>query len=307
VTNGTISLQIMLQTLPKKGQILTTPFTYIATASAICWQGFEPVFVDIDPGTLNVDPAKVAEKISDKTVGMLFTHCFGVPCDVDRLEALSKEYKLPLFYDAAHAFGVYFKGKSLLNYGKMSSLSFHSTKLFHTVEGGAIICSEHEDSAIVQHKRNFGHNGPEVFNTVGINGKNSEFHAAMGLCNLKYIDDILLKRKAQYELYLSLLAKNNNLRFQTIPIDTKYNYAYFPVIFQNEAFTLHVQSLLEKNSISPRRYFYPSLNKLEIFNEYFSACPEAEKIASSILCLPLYHELDDKDIERICSLINDIE
>lgn len=304
LTNGTISLQIALKSLPKKGKILTTPFSYIATSSSIVWEGYTPVFIDIDPSTFNVDPQLIEDSIDDSVVGMLFTHCFGVPCNLHKIDMLSTKYSIPVIYDAAHAFGVRVNDKSILNYGWMSSLSFHATKLFHTVEGGALICSDEEYVKSVELRRNFGHDGPEVFNEVGINGKNSEFHAAMGLCNLKYIDEILEKRKSQYLKYKKLL-EGNDLIFQSIEVDVQYNYAYFPVVFRSEAILKRIIKELNNKEVYPRRYFYPALNNLEIFSDFKKECPNAERIASSILCLPIYHDLKDSEIEMICKIIKD--
>lgn len=304
LTNGTISLQIALKSLPKKGKILTTPFSYIATSSSIIWEGFSPVYVDIDPDTFNVNSKLIEDLIDDEVVGMLFTHCFGVPCDIKTIDEISRKHSIPVIYDAAHAFGVKFNGVSVLKYGWMSSLSFHATKLFHTIEGGALVCSNQQDVKIVELQRNFGHDGPEIFNAIGINGKNSEFHAAMGLCNLKYIDEILEKRKSQYLLYKELL-KDGELSFQLIEENVTYNYAYFPVIFKNETILKRVVDELNIQDIFPRRYFYPSLNTLEIVKDFHKDCPTAERIASSILCLPIYHDLKNSEIEMICKIIID--
>ncbi len=302
VTNGTISLQIALKSLNKKGKVLTTPFSYIATVSSIVWEGFEPVFIDIDEQSYNVDASLIEANIEDDVVAMIFTHTFGVPCDVDAISLISEKYNIPVIYDAAHAFAVSYKGKSILNYGYASSLSFHATKLFHTIEGGALVTKHAAVQKQIELLRNFGHNGPEVFDAVGVNGKNSEFHAAMGHCNLVHIDSILEQRKEQYQLYLTEL--NNTLQFQKVNHHTDYNYAYMPVVFASEEQALLVKSKLEENFISPRRYFYPSLNSLDIFKDYRTACPHAESIASRILCLPLYHELTDDSIIKIAGIIN---
>ena len=302
LTNGTISLQIALKSLPQKGKILTTPFSFIATSSSIVWEGFSPVFIDIDPKTFNVNAELIENSIDKSVVGMLFTHCFGVPCDLEKIDKLSKKYAIPVIYDAAHAFGVNVNEKSILNYGWMSSLSFHSTKLFHTIEGGALVCSDEKDVKSVELRRNFGHDGPEVFSEVGVNGKNSEFHAAMGLCNIKYIDEILEKRKHQYLTYKDLL-KEKDITFQSIGENVQYNYAYFPIVFRSEAILKSVIEELNNKEVFPRRYFYPALNCLDIFSEFYNECPTAERIASSILCLPIYHDLKDSEIEMICEIV----
>lgn len=306
VSNGTISLQIVLKCLDKgKRKILTTPFTYIATASSIVWEGFEPVFIDIDNETFNVDASKIEEFISLDVAGMLFTHCFGNPCKVEVIDTLSEKYNIPIIYDAAHAFGVKYKNTSILNYGLFSSLSFHSTKLFHTVEGGGIVVNDPKFDQEIALRRNFGHNGPEIFDAIGINGKNSEFHAAMGIVNMKYIDEILTRRRDQYLLYCELL-KDLPIQFQKIEENTTYNYAYMPIVLSSEKLTSLVIKRLEESNISPRRYFYPPLNQLEIFGSSMTSCPVAESISSRILCLPIYHTLLDSEIKDVVKLIEEV-
>jgi dTDP-4-amino-4,6-dideoxygalactose transaminase len=302
LTNGTISLQIALKILGEKGKILTTPFSYIATSSSIVWEGFEPVFIDIDENSLNVDVYKIEAAINDDVKGMLFTHCFGNPCEIEKIGNLSEKYNIPVLYDAAHCFGVEYNNLSVLAYGMMSSISFHATKIFHTIEGGALICNDSEIYKEIGLLRNFGHNGPETFSAVGINGKNSEFHAAMGLLNLNYIDEIILKRSHQYKLYQTLL-KSKSITFQKIANNVKYNFAYMPIVLDSENQVLHLLKELNAASIFPRRYFYPSLNDLEIFQEFKGECPVSSSIASRILCLPLYHDLLDEEIEQVCSVI----
>lgn len=306
MTNGTVTLQALLKTLSRKGKILTTPFSYIATCSAILWEDFIPVFVEIDPQTFNADPDMADAFIDKDTVGVLITHCFGVPCDIDGWEAISKKYDLPVIYDAAHAFGVKFRGQSVLNYGYASSLSFHATKLFHTIEGGAIVTSSQALEREIQLRRNFGHDGPDKFSEVGINGKNSEFHAAMGLVNLQHIGEILLSRKEQYNYYLdNLRATGLDLSFQQIPEEVTYNYSYFPVVFQTEEILLRVFDHLQQENIFPRRYFYPALNTLSFTRQYIGSTPIAESISKRILCLPVFHTLTRSQQDQvIASLIN---
>jgi len=306
MTNGTITLQALLKTIPRKGKILTTPFSFIATCSAILWEGFTPVFVDIDPLTFNADPKLAEQYIDEETVGILITHCFGVPCDVKGWDVISKKHNLPLIYDAAHAFGVKVGNESVLNFGNASSLSFHATKLFHTIEGGAVVTSSQVLDREILLRRNFGHDGPDQFSEVGINGKNSEMHAAMGLVNLKYIDEILASRKEQYQYYVHNLKQVGlDLGYQHIPDEVTHNYSYFPVVFQSEEILLQVFSGLQQKEIFPRRYFYPSLNSLSFTSAYTGETPVAESISRRILCLPIYHSLTRSQQDFIIeSLIN---
>ncbi len=304
MTNGTVTMQAILKTLPPKGKILTTPFSYIATSSALIWENFTPVFVDIDASTFNAD-AQIAESyVDDQTVGVLITHCFGVPCDTKKWGAFSEKYNLPIIYDAAHAFGVKVDGQSVLNYGYASSLSFHATKLFHTIEGGAVVTSSATLKREMELKRNFGHDGPELFSSVGINGKNSEFHAAMGLVNLKYVDKIIETRKAQYVYYREHLNNTKiDLGFQSIPENVTYNYSYFPVLFSSEEELLRVVENLNKKEVYPRRYFYPALNNLSFTKAYQGTTPVADRISKRILCLPMFFELTSGQQDMIIDII----
>lgn len=300
VSNGTIALQLAIKALDIRNEIITTPFSFVATTTSILWENCQPVFVDIDPTTLCMDAAKIEEAITDRTEAILATHVFGIPCDVEKIEEIAARYQLKVIYDAAHAFGVEYKGKSLLSYGDLSTVSFHATKLFHTVEGGGIVVNRVSNYAQrLKQLRNFGI-GDEGIQVVGINGKNSEFHAAMGLCNLKYMDAIIKKRRVLTEKYDSLLQG----KFQRLQIceHTKYNYAYYPIIFEREEELKRVQQILKENRIATRRYFYPSLNTLPYLLEKQS-CPVSEDISNRILCLPLFYDLNLQDVERISSLI----
>ena len=300
VTNGTIALQLAIKALGLKGEIITTPFSYVATTSSIVWEGCEPVFVDIEPERLTIDPNRIEEAITEKTTGILATHVYGLPCFVEEIEEIAQRRGLKVIYDAAHAFGTIYKGKSLYDYGDISTASFHATKLFHSVEGGAVIAGNPAIQEEIHHSRNFGHAGPENYFNVGINGKNSEFHAAMGLVNLRYIDQVMDKRKEQSLLYRSLLG-HTPLRFLEVPPDTDYNFAYVPVILESEEKLLQAVDRLKKNGIAPRRYFYPPLHQLD----YVKRTPlqVVEDISRRVLCLPVYHELSGKDIERIAKLV----
>lgn len=301
--NGTISLQIAFKALELTGEVITTPFSYVATTSSLAWENLVPVFADIDPNTYCIDPNRIEEKISPHTSAILATHVFGVPCDVERIQEIAAKYRLKVIYDAAHAFDVSYKGKSLLNYGDLSSMSFHATKLFHTIEGGALVGNDPELMDTIRHMRNFGHAGPAKFQSVGINGKMSEVHAAMGILNLRYIDALIERRIDQYMLYCKLL-RDTGIQFQHIPVGTDYNYSYMPVVFNSEQTTLEVFNKLIENDIKPRRYFYPVLHKLPYVDD--AVTPLASSIARRVICLPLYHELENGDIERVCGIIREV-
>ncbi len=261
VANGTIGLQITIKALDLHGEIITTPFSYVATTSSIIWEGCEPVFVDIDPESFTINPKLIEEAITPRTSAILSTHVYGIPCDVERIETIAKQHGLKVIYDAAHAFGVKYKGKSLLSYGDISILSFHATKLFHTVEGGAVITDDDNTAGIINYMRNFGHKGEEDYYGVGINGKLSELHAAIGLSILPHVNKIIDLRKQIWEHYDKLL-QNLSLERPAFPENTIYNYAYYPVLFPSEESLLAARGALNENGIYPRRYFYPSLNNL---------------------------------------------
>jgi dTDP-4-amino-4,6-dideoxygalactose transaminase len=300
LNNGTIALQIAIKALKLKGEIITTPFSYVATTSSILWEGCTPVFVDIDKHNFNIDPIKIEEAITSKTEAILATHVFGNPCDIESIQRIADRYKLKVIYDAAHCFATTYKGKSVFTYGDISTTSFHATKLFHTVEGGAVFCNDSELFKKMEFLRNFGHDGLTDFADVGINGKNSEFHAAMGLVNLKYIDQILMHRKKLCQLYDSMLS-SSKIQLQSKNNLSNLNYAYYPVLFENEEITINVIKDLEANNIFPRRYFNPSLNTIDLFNP--KRCIISESIANRILCLPLYHTLSHEDVIFISNLI----
>jgi dTDP-4-amino-4,6-dideoxygalactose transaminase len=298
--NGTIALQMAIKALKLTGEIITTPFSYVATTSSIVWEGCEPVFVDIDSESLNIDPDLIEEAITEKTSAILATHVFGNPCDIDAIERIAKKHDLKVIYDAAHCFGTKYKGRSVFEFGDISTTSFHATKLYHTIEGGAVVT---RDSAVLKELsflRNFGHNGPETFVLAGINGKNSEFHAAMGLCNLRRVDEILLKRRQISERYDKWL-RNKLLGSIKINREAEFNYAYYPVIFESEAVLLKVVRELEGNKIFPRRYFYPSLSSLPYVKP--SSTPNSDSISRRILCVPSYHDLSIEEVDMVARVI----
>jgi dTDP-4-amino-4,6-dideoxygalactose transaminase len=296
LSNGTISLQIAIKALELKGEIITTPFSYVATTSSIVWEGCKPVFVDIHPKTLNINPELIEEAITDNTTGILATHVFGNPCDIDAIQTIAEKHDLKVIYDAAHCFGTTYKGRTVFEYGDVSTTSFHATKLFHTVEGGGVFTSDKNLNYRMSRMRNFGHAGFEKFDGVGINGKNSEYHAAMGLCNLAHIESILENRKKQCLLFEELLKDLPVQRF-TIQKDSGWNYAYYPVIFESETVTLMVKEALEQNNIHPRRYFYPSLDTLDYVQT--AEVQLSKDISKRILCLPLYFNLTSNEQELI--------
>ncbi|HMX39472.1 MAG TPA: DegT/DnrJ/EryC1/StrS family aminotransferase [Saprospiraceae bacterium] len=301
LSNGTIAIQMAIKALELKGEIITTPFSYVATTSSIVWEGCTPVFVDIDPNTLNLDPALIEAAITKKTSAILATHVYGNPCDIDGIQAVADKHKLKVIYDAAHCFGTRYKGRSVFNYGDVSTSSFHATKLFHTVEGGCVCTTDAEITRRLSLLRNFGHTSPVEFDGVGINAKNSEFHAAMGLAMLKEMESIRARRKEQWLHYQKLLAK---APARTIKIDaekTEFNYAYFPLIFETESQLLKSMEALNVHAIYPRRYFYPSLNRINYVNHI--PCPVSEDVAPRVLCLPLYHQLSREEQEMIVRIL----
>lgn len=299
--NGTIPIQIALKLLGNGGEIITTPFSYVATSAAIVWENCTPVFVDIHPEYLTIDETKIEAAITDKTTCILATHVFGNPCHVEAIETIAKKHQLKVIYDAAHAFGVTYNGASIFEYGNVSTCSFHATKLFHTGEGGALFAKDTKLQHQLFYSHNFGHDGPLAFHGLGINGKISELQAAMGLAVLPYMETILAERKRVVDFY------NKNLDFsqvQTLKIraNTQWNYSYYPIIFKDEATLLGVQKALNDEGIFPRRYFYPSLNKINYIES--TTMPISESTASRILCLPLFVDLKQSQIESICEIIN---
>ena len=300
-TNGTLPLQIAIKALQLKGEIITTPFSYVATTSSIVWENCTPVFVDIDADHLTIDETKIEAKITSKTTAILATHVFGNPCHLDKIEAIAKQHNLKIIYDAAHCFGIRYKGKSIFNYGDVSTSSFHATKIFHTGEGGAIFCNDRTLHDTLYYHHNFGHNGPDAFHGLGINAKISELQAAMGLAVLPYFESILENRIKLYNLYLSLLKVHDNLSFQKIREFTDYNCSYFPVIFKSDKQLISTIEALNNEAIYPRRYFYPSLDSLPYVEK--ADVPISKSIASRILCLPLYFDLKTSEVKQIASII----
>ncbi|MFN4145742.1 MAG: DegT/DnrJ/EryC1/StrS family aminotransferase [Runella sp.] len=300
-SNGTIVLQMALKLLESPGEIITTPFSYVATTNAILWENCQPVFVDIDPETFCINPALLEKAITPQTRAILATHVYGNACDVKAIERIAGKYQLTVIYDGAHAFGAKLFGKSLLSYGDFSTCSFHATKLFHTVEGGLITTNSAQWHEKLHLMRAFGHRGDDYY-FVGINGKNSELHAAMGVCNLPFVPKIIDARKQICDLYDKLL-NWTYLQRPSWAVGLERNYAYYPVVFDSEKKLLEVLSALKIDEIIPRRYFYPSLNTLP-FVKNTTSCPVSEDIALRVACLPLHAELSLSDVERIATTIN---
>lgn len=298
MNNGTIPLQIALKILGKGGEIITTPFSYVATTAAIVWENCTPVFVDIHPEYLTIDETKIEAAITSKTSCILATHVFGNPCNIEAIESIAKKHNLKVIYDAAHCFGVTYEGKSIFEYGDISTCSFHATKLFHTGEGGALFTKDTNLFHECFYSHNFGHNGPLDFHGLGINGKISELQAAMGLSVLPHMQDILNGRQNAVNYYNSNLDWNKLKKMQ-LREAANWNYSYYPVIFETEEILLQVQKALNDQQIFPRRYFYPSLNTINYIKG--QKMPVSESVASRIMCLPLYEGLEFIELEKICN------
>lgn len=301
VTNGTVALQMAIKALNITGEIITTPFSFVATTSTIVWEGCHPVFVDIDSESLTIDVQKIEEAITEKTQAILATHVYGNPCDVIAIEKIAKKHNLKVIYDGAHAFGVQIGGKSIFEYGDISTCSLHATKLFHSVEGGLIITKDKDLLKKLAQIRNFGISGFNSFSDLGINGKNSEFHAAMGLVNLKYISNIHEKRKNLSERYADKL-KNLKAFVPKWHKDATKNYAYYPIVLESEELLLKIKQELDKNEIFTRRYFYPSLASSLPYIEK-EILQIAEDSSKRVLCLPLYHDLEIEEIDLIARIM----
>lgn len=300
-TNGTLPLQIAIKALELKGEIITTPFSYMASSSCIFWENCTPIYVDIHPDYLTIDERKIEERITEKTTAILATHVFGNPCNVEEIERIALKHNLKVIYDAAHCFGVRYKGNSLFNYGDVSTCSFHATKIFHTGEGGCMITNSSSLHEKLFYHHNFGHNGPEDFHGLGINAKTSELQGALGLAVFNHLEEIFEGRKLAVEAYDDCLdfTKIKKLKLRE---ETEWNYHYYPVIFNSEETLLEVKQALNDEQIFPRRYFYPSLNTVQYLNG--EKMPISEDISKRIACLPLYSELSVNTVEKISTIIN---
>jgi dTDP-4-amino-4,6-dideoxygalactose transaminase len=308
-TNGTIALVTALQALRITGEVITTPYSFVATAHSLLWNGIKPVFVDVDPNTLNLDPARIEAAITPHTTANMPVHVYGHPCDVDAIQKIADNYNLKVIYDAAHAFGVQDKSGSVLNHGDLSVLSFHATKVFNTFEGGAIICPDGKTKIRIDQLKNFGHVGEVTVVAPGINGKMSEFNAALGLLQLKYIDQAISRRKAIDAAYRMLLKDVKGVNCLNDSGEKISNYSYFPVLIDaNYPLSRDELNLkLKDNGIHPRRYFYPLISEFPMYRGLSSArrenLPAATVASSQVLCLPIYPDLEMSTVEEICQFI----
>lgn len=320
-TNGTLPLITALQALRISGEVITTPFSFVATTHSLWWNGLKPVFVDVDPETGNIASEAIEAAITPQTTAVMPVHVYGVPCDVERIQKIAEKYNLKVIYDAAHAFGVRINGKSVLDYGDMSTLSFHATKVYNTVEGGALVCHSKEMKQKIDYLKNFGFEDEVTVVEPGINGKMDEIRAAYGLLNLKQVDAAIAERKHIASLYMNGLKDVKGIRLhqpymhliendgQLSTVNYQLNYAYFP-IFVEPSFGISRDELyakLKANGIMGRRYFYPLITEFSPYKSYPSAVasnlPMANRLASEVICLPIYAGLEDVDTERIVNII----
>ena len=302
-SNGTVVLQLALKALNITKEVITTPFSYCATTNVLLWEGCTPVFADIRADDFCIDADLIEPLITENTQAILATHVYGNACRIEQIAALAAKYNLKVIYDGAHAFGAEYNGRAVLDYGDVSTCSFHATKVFHTVEGGCLTTPDDELATKIQHYRTFGHRNDDYY-SMGINAKNSEFHAAMGLCVLPKVDELIAARKVLFDQYNSLLDFERISRPVLSPGMTRYNYAYYPVVLASEQALLNVTDALATEGIVPRRYFYPSLNTLP-FVKNAQSCPVSEDIARRVLSLPFYPGLAEADVTRICQLVNE--
>jgi dTDP-4-amino-4,6-dideoxygalactose transaminase len=305
VASGTLALQLAMKALGLDGDVVTTPFSYVATTSALVWEGCTPVFADIEPGTFTIDPAAVDAAITGRTSGIVATHVFGTPCDIDALDAIGRVRGIPVLYDAAHSFATTYRGCSVLSYGDASACSLHATKVFHTVEGGLLVTRDEVAREAAERMRNFGHVDYTTFDGVGINAKASELHAAMGLCNLGHLDELLARRRAIYERYhegLADLIEEGRVVPQSGRAEAVPNHSYVPMLFEDAGRRERVHEELEARDIHPRRYFSPALHELNYLGPPPSL-PVVEDVAARILCLPTYHDMTDEQVDEIVSVI----
>lgn len=303
VTNGTLAIQLAIKSLELKGEIITTPFTWIATIDAIIWEKCKPIFIDVEIDTFNIDANLIEKKINKNTVAILGVHTFSNPCNVLKINKIAKKYNLKVIYDGAHSMFVNYKKKSILTYGDVCATSLHATKILNAVEGGACISKNIYLDKKIKSLRFFGFDSKGNIENFGINAKMTEVHAIMGILNLKNIKKVLSERKRQYLMYFNILKKNQFLSFQKFNSNS-YNYSYMPIVVNSNKKLKHIVKLLNKNNYFPRRYFYPSLNKLKklaVKQKFVNS----EYLAERILCLPLYYGLGDHHIKKICKLINE--
>lgn len=310
--NGTLALVTALQALRITGEVITTPFSFVATAHSLLWNGIKPVFADIQPGTFNLDPEKIEAAITPHTTAIMPVHVYGHPCDVEKIQKIADTYGLKVIYDAAHAFGIRYKGESILKHGDLSILSFHATKVFNTFEGGAIICPDAKTKKRIDDLKNFGHAGEVTVVAPGINGKMNEIQAAFGLLQLGHIDTAIELRRNIDTQYRMQLESVPGITCPSLPADTTYNFSYFPILVEKE-YRLSRNELndkLRQHQIYPRRYFYPLITEFPMYRGLPSSepsnLPYAKQAAYRVLCLPIYPDLETETICRIVSIIADI-
>jgi dTDP-4-amino-4,6-dideoxygalactose transaminase len=310
--NGTLALIMALQVLRITGEVITTPFSFVATSHSLLWNGLKPVFVDINPDTFNLDPEKIEAAITPHTTAIMPVHVYGRPCDFEKIQSIADTYGLKVIYDAAHAFGVNYKDKSILKHGDLSTLSFHATKVFNTFEGGAIVCPDDKTKNRIDDLKNFGFHDELTVVTPGINAKMNEFQSAFGILQLRHIDEAINRRKEIDSIYREALSKIEGISFPILPADTKYNYAYFPILI-NKEYPLTRDGLYDKLSsqgIFPRRYFYPLISDFPMYRGLTSASktnlPAAHNIADKVLCLPIYPALKLKEQQNIIKIIKGV-
>lgn len=308
-TNGTIALVTALQALRITGEVITTPYSFVATTHSLLWNNLKPVFVDIDPLTMNLDPNKIEAAITPQTTAIMPVHCYGNPCDVEHIQNIADTYGLKVIYDAAHAFGVKHKGQSLLKHGDLSILSFHATKVYNTFEGGAIVCPDAKTKQRIDYLKNFGFADEVTIMAPGINGKMNEVQAAFGMLQLKHIDHAIEQRKVVDRRYRENLHGVNGVTVMDEPADTKHNFSYFPVLV-NSDYPLSRDALyqrLREAGIHARRYFYPLISDMPMYRGLSSAnaanLPQAKRISERILCLPIYPDLADEDQQRVIKIV----
>ncbi|MGF7214294.1 dTDP-4-amino-4,6-dideoxygalactose transaminase [Spirosoma lacussanchae] len=301
-SNGTVVLQMALKALDITKEVITTPFSYVATTNALLWEGCTPIFADIRPDDFCIDPDAIEPLITENTQAIMATHVYGNACRIEQIQAIADKYGLKVIYDAAHTFGASYNGQSILSYGDLSTCSFHATKVFHTVEGGCIVTDNDEMAEKLHFYRSFGHRNDD-YRSVGINAKNSELHAAMGLCVLPKVPELIASRKEVFGYYDSQLDFSKITRPILTP-GVDYNYAYYPIVFDTEETLLRVMDALQAQDVLPRRYFYPSLNTLP-FVKTHQPCPISEDVSLRVLCLPMYPGLSEADANRIASVVNE--
>lgn len=309
-TNGTLPLITALQALRITGEVITTPYSFVATTHSLWWNGCKPVFVDVDPSTCGIDPSKIEAAITPKTTAIMPVHCYGKPCDVKGIQEIADKYGLKVIYDAAHAFGVEINGESILNAGELSTLSFHATKVYDTIEGGAMVMHDEQTKRRIDYLKNFGFAGEITVVAPGINSKMDEVRSAFGILNLHQVDEAIAKRKQVAIKYRKELKDVPGIRyFEDMP-GVRHNYSYFPIFIDADKFGKTRDSLYEEmkaQNILSRRYFYPLISEFSTYRGLASASkenlPVATKLAASVLCLPMHHELSDEDIERVIHVI----